>query len=220
MDETNEETLSKTLNRATPINMDKTNDETLSKKLNKTKQNEETLSKLHSPKKVENKHEETIIKRFSRAIWALSMTIFLILRHIYLSFIKLFVGTKVDKVKGKTWLITGAAGGLGKAFCQSLARRGVGRLILWDVNKSVLEDFASELKKKYEDCVVEIKEVDVGNAEEVKKATREANSRGPVHVVVNNAGVACISPVLKMSEEEIEKIYRVNTLAHFWVSFL
>jgi NAD(P)-dependent dehydrogenase (short-subunit alcohol dehydrogenase family) len=43
-----------------------------------------------------------------------------------------------------------------------------------------------------------------------------AAALGPVHVLVNNAGIVSGKRLLDLSPEDIERTFRVNTLAHFW----
>jgi len=42
---------------------------------------------------------------------------------------------------------------------------------------------------------------------------------GPVDILVNNAGILTGRKFLKLKEVEIERSFRINALAHFWVSF-
>ena len=53
---------------------------------------------------------------------------------------------KRKSVKGKLVVITGGAGGLGKAIAESFAKRGA-RLALWDINEEGLRKTAEEIAR-------------------------------------------------------------------------
>lgn len=42
---------------------------------------------------------------------------------------------------------------------------------------------------------------------------------GHVDILVNNAGILSGKKILNLKDVEIERTMRVNTMAHFWVSF-
>ena len=43
---------------------------------------------------------------------------------------------------------------------------------------------------------------------------------GHVDILVNNAGILSKGKILKKGDEEIERTVKINTLAHFWVSYI
>ena len=50
-------------------------------------------------------------------------------------------------------------------------------------------------------------------------AKRVKEEVGDVTILVNNAGIMPCHPLLRHNYQEIRKIYDINVLAHFWVSF-
>lgn len=50
-------------------------------------------------------------------------------------------------------------------------------------------------------------------------AARVKEEVGDVSILVNNAGIMPCHPLLQHNPQEIRKIYDINVLAHFWVSF-
>jgi NAD(P)-dependent dehydrogenase (short-subunit alcohol dehydrogenase family) len=42
---------------------------------------------------------------------------------------------------------------------------------------------------------------------------------GEISILVNNAGIMPCHPLLQHNHQEIRKIFEINILAHFWVSF-
>lgn len=43
---------------------------------------------------------------------------------------------------------------------------------------------------------------------------------GHVDILVNNAGIMSGKKILNLKDEEIERTMKINTLAHFWVSYI
>ncbi|XP_026528391.1 estradiol 17-beta-dehydrogenase 11-like, partial [Notechis scutatus] len=119
-------------------------------------------------------------------------------------------------VAGEIVLITGAASGIGKLIAFEFAKQR-SRLVLWDINKSGIEETAEDCRKLgveaypyVVDC--SLKEDIYSVAEKVKKDV------GDITILVNNAGVATTADLLSTQDKQIQKIYDVNILAHFWVS--
>lgn len=40
---------------------------------------------------------------------------------------------------------------------------------------------------------------------------------GDVNILVNNAGIVSGKKLLELDDSEIERTFKVNTMAHFWV---
>lgn len=110
-------------------------------------------------------------------------------------------------VRGKRVLVTGASRGMGLLTAEALARLG-SEVVLWDLDASELTAAGRRIGPR-----ASWKVVDVGDRAAVAAAAAET---GPVHVLVNNAGVVAGKWLLDLSPEEIERTFRVNVLAHFW----
>ena len=104
-------------------------------------------------------------------------------------------------------LVTGACRGMGFLIARALAERGA-EVVLWDLDERELAAAASRIGPRASFDVV-----DVADRAAVFAA---AAALGPVHVLVNNAGVVAGKPLLDLTPEDIERTFRVNTLAHFW----
>lgn len=129
-------------------------------------------------------------------------------------------------------LITGAGSGLGRALSLEYAKLGA-QLVLWDVNLDGLEetkDLATAvcIKNNLEPKKVLVYQVDVSNKEQVKKFADivhqdlnkdEQNSSRKdkyVSILINNAGIYHGLLLQDLKDEQIERIFRINILAHFW----
>ncbi len=107
--------------------------------------------------------------------------------------------------------MTGAASGLGRRLALGSARRKAA-LVLWDLNREGVESVASEIEAH--GSRAEPAAVDVSKREEVYEAARRL--RGPVDVLINNAGVVSGKSLLEIPDERIERSFAVNALALFW----
>ncbi len=94
----------------------------------------------------------------------------------------------MDSLDGKTAVVTGAASGMGKAFCERFGRAGM-RIVAADIEEAALEAAVSELRVGG----AEVRGVrcDVAVADDHETLLREAlDGYGDVHVVCLNAGVS------------------------------
>jgi len=109
---------------------------------------------------------------------------------------------------GKVAVITGAAGGLGKALAQRFAHAGM-KLVLADLDAAALESVRTELESAGAAAIAV--RTDVRNAGDVEAlAARTLEAYGAVHVVCNNAGVAAVGAVWESSAADWEWVLGVN----------
>ena len=92
----------------------------------------------------------------------------------------------MSKFAGSNVMITGAAQGMGKLFAQMAAERGAARLVLWDIQETILEATAEELRTLHAGIQVQCQVVDVSITDTLLKA---AQLTGPIDILVNNAGI-------------------------------
>lgn len=64
------------------------------------------------------------------------------------------------------------------------------------------------------DCTAVV--VDVADRRAVYRAAAAQQALAPVSILVNNAGVVSARGILELTDAQIERCLRVNTLAHFW----
>lgn len=106
------------------------------------------------------------------------------------------------QLTGATALLTGATGGLGRAIATALADRGA-TLVLSGRNAEALEQLAGELPGSGHLTVP----ADLAQAGAASKLVADA---GEVDVLVANAGLPGTGLVTDYSEEQIERLLRVN----------
>jgi NAD(P)-dependent dehydrogenase (short-subunit alcohol dehydrogenase family) len=100
-----------------------------------------------------------------------------------------FIGGRPLQLADKVAVVTGAAGGIGKASATLFAREGA-RVLCADLNKTAAEATASEINQAAGKNVAVAVEVNVANAEQVEGMIDSAEKHfGKVDVIFNNAGL-------------------------------
>lgn len=121
------------------------------------------------------------------------------------------------RFKDKVLVITGAAGGIGKAIAVRAAKEG-GKLVLADRKEEMSKETLREIKAITSD--VEFVIVDLKTAENCKKVIDAAIERfGTLDILINNAGVTGTpAPVHEMSEEMFRNVFDCNVMSAFHCS--
>lgn len=117
----------------------------------------------------------------------------------------------------KTVLITGASRGIGKACALRFARAGYFVFLNCSHSVKELENVQKQLLSDGYSCAAV--PGDVGNAADVAEIFREIGQLCPgVDVLVNNAGISHIGLLMDMTDEEWERVLRVNLSSVFYCS--
>lgn len=116
---------------------------------------------------------------------------------------------------GRTALVTGSSMGIGRALARGLAQAGA-RIVLNAREAGRLRAAADDLRG--EGAEVETLCFDVTDAEAVRRAvdTYEAE-RGPIHILVNNAGMQHRAPLEQFPVEAFDRLMRTNVYSAFHV---
>jgi NAD(P)-dependent dehydrogenase (short-subunit alcohol dehydrogenase family) len=116
------------------------------------------------------------------------------------------------RLDGKVALVTGGASGIGAATCRELARAGAA-VIVADLNMAAAEALAKELAN--ESKAARALEMDVTSAGSI--ATVAAGIER-LDILVNNAGIGLVGDIAATSEEDFERVMRVNVNSVFLVT--
>lgn len=122
-----------------------------------------------------------------------------------------------DRFKNKVMVVTGAAGGIGKAIALRAAKEGAS-LVLADIKEEMSKETLSEIKEITPN--VEFLILDLKTGENCKKVIDTAVTKfGGVDILINNAGVTGIpAPVHEMSEEMFRHVLDCNIMTAFHCS--
>jgi 3-oxoacyl-[acyl-carrier protein] reductase len=122
-------------------------------------------------------------------------------------------------IQGKTALITGASRGIGRAIALELAKHGAKRLLLVARDEHRLAMVASEVSALGAEAV--LLPLDLTQVVEVNVAIAQAwRSHGPVHLLVNCAGVAHQSSFLQARLPQVQEEIAVNLLGMYTITRL
>ena len=112
------------------------------------------------------------------------------------------------KLKGKVSLVTGGARGIGKEIALTLAKEG-SNVALWDINSELGKEVVEQIKKLGTNAL--FSRVDISNFEEVSNAVKAVVEEfGGIDILVNNAGITKDTFIIRMKEEDWDKVIAVN----------
>lgn len=114
---------------------------------------------------------------------------------------------------GRTVIVTGAGGGLGRAYALALAAEGANVLVN-DIRPEAAEAVAREIGAHGLDDHGDITTM-AGAAQIVEHAVQHF---GDVHAIVNNAGVVRDRMFASMTEEEWDLVIKVHLKGHFCIT--
>jgi short-subunit dehydrogenase len=141
--------------------------------------------------------------------------IFLILERFFNIAQRLFAGTKlkfsmIDFLNryGQWGLVAGAAEGLGAAYCEELASRGM-NVVMVDVQAEKLNLLADRLQKDYP---IEIRQVITDlSGEDAPEKCMEAIQGIECRLLIYNAAYSRVKPFLSAEKQELGLYLNVNT---------
>ncbi|NOW95111.1 bifunctional aldolase/short-chain dehydrogenase [Mucilaginibacter sp. SG564] len=125
---------------------------------------------------------------------------------------------KPKALSGKIALITGSAGGIGKAIAKKFVDEGA-VVILNDMNTERLEAAAEEFKKQYGKDSYTTAVLNVTKAEQINAALETAAlAFGGVDIVVNNAGLSISKSIADHTEQDWDLLYDVLVKGQFFIT--
>jgi NAD(P)-dependent dehydrogenase (short-subunit alcohol dehydrogenase family) len=117
---------------------------------------------------------------------------------------------------GKTALITGGAGGIGRATALLFASEGAAVGIV-DLNQEVGQELAREISNAGGRAIFE--RADVTRSADCRRVVeRIVQEFGGIHILFNNAGIVRRASILEISEEDWDRVMAVNVKSIFLMS--
>ncbi|ABA22576.1 Short-chain dehydrogenase/reductase SDR [Trichormus variabilis ATCC 29413] len=122
-------------------------------------------------------------------------------------------------IRGKVALVTGASRGIGRAIALELAQQGIHRLILVARDRQKLREVAQEVEAMGVQATTLA--IDLTQATEVNIAIAQLwRNYGPIHLLVNCAGVAYQSSFLQSKLPQVQEELSVNLLGMYTLTSL
>lgn len=110
-------------------------------------------------------------------------------------------------LKDRVAVVTGAAGGIGRAICERFVDEGV-KLVAADVNETSLNELAQSLRARGDILPLAF---DITRFEDVTTAVEKAARHfGKIDILVNNAGWDIAKPFLDSEPDLWDKIIAIN----------
>ena len=117
----------------------------------------------------------------------------------------------------KVVFVTGGSRGIGKAIALKYAQNGYNVIINYVSDKTNVEELQKEFTKLNEECLIE--KADVSKSEEVEKIVKKAIEKfNKIDVLVNNAGITRDGLLMRMKEEDFDKVIEINLKGTFLVT--
>ena len=125
---------------------------------------------------------------------------------------------KPKALSGRVALITGSAGGIGKAIAKKFVEEGA-VVVLNDMNAERLAGAGNEFKQKFGKDAYATTLLDVTSAEQIIDAFSAAIlAFGGVDLVVNNAGLSISKTIADHSEKDWDVLYDVLVKGQFMIT--
>ena len=117
----------------------------------------------------------------------------------------------------KVVLVTGGSRGIGKEVAEVYADNGYDVAINYVSDKTDIEGIKKEFEGKGVKCL--LVKGDVSKAEDVQNMVEEVISEfGKIDVLVNNAGITRDCLLMRMSEEDFDKVIEINLKGTYLVT--
>src|SRR5690606_30000917 len=117
-------------------------------------------------------------------------------------------------LEGKNAIITGASRGIGRGIAEVFARHGAN--VAFTYSSSV--DAANELEKELQNAGVKAKgyKSNAADFEEAQQLAVDVLAEfGSIDILVNNAGITKDNLLMRMSEEDFDKVIEINLKSIF-----
>ncbi|WP_183566552.1 bifunctional aldolase/short-chain dehydrogenase [Mucilaginibacter sp. SP1R1] len=125
---------------------------------------------------------------------------------------------KPKALSGKIALITGSAGGIGKAIAKKFVDEGA-VVILNDMNTERLDGAGEEFKKQYGKDSYTTAVLDVTNNQQISAALETAAlAFGGIDIVINNAGLSISKSIADHTDKDWDLLYDVLVKGQFFVT--
>ena len=125
---------------------------------------------------------------------------------------------KPKPLSGRIALITGSAGGIGKAIAKKFADEGA-CVMINDINTERMEGAMSEFQKQFGRDTAAATLLDVTSEQSIEQAFKNANlAFGGVDIIINNAGISISKSLTDHTIADWDNLYNILVKGQFMVS--
>jgi NAD(P)-dependent dehydrogenase (short-subunit alcohol dehydrogenase family) len=123
-----------------------------------------------------------------------------------------------DKLDGRVALITGGTRGIGAAISSSLASQGATVAAGFSGNLVRAEQFKEEFSARFH-TPVSVHQGNVASGDDCRRVVAEViDQHGRLDILVNNAGITIDKTILKLTDDDWQKVLSVNLSGAFYLS--
>jgi 2-keto-3-deoxy-L-fuconate dehydrogenase len=115
--------------------------------------------------------------------------------------------SKGFRLDGKLAVITGAASGIGRAVAREFAGSGACVRIV-DIDQTAAQALASEMVAAGGNAKAHLCDISLHDC--VKTVFNQILQEGPIHILVNNAGISHVGDLEATSEHDFDRVFCVN----------
>ncbi len=123
-----------------------------------------------------------------------------------------------DKLHGRVALVTGGTRGIGAAISSSLASQGATVAAGFSRNLQRAEEFKAQFSARFRTPVT-VHRGNVASGDDCRRVVAEViDQHGRLDILVNNAGITIDKTILKLTDDDWEKVLSVNLSGAFYLS--
>lgn len=117
--------------------------------------------------------------------------------------------TDDGRLAGQVAIVTGASRGLGRGIAERFAEEGAKVVVNYTANADLAAEVVREIEAAGGEAVAV--QADVSNSADVQRLVDETMARfGRIDILMNNAGVMFLKPMLEVTEDEWDQTIDVN----------
>lgn len=118
------------------------------------------------------------------------------------------------KLENKVAIITGSTKGIGYAIAEVYLKEGA-KVVVTGLKDEVPEALKT-LEEKYNSKNILGLELDVTSTESIKNVVNKTIEKfQKIDILINNAGITSAKPLIETTDEEMEKMFQINTFGVF-----
>ena len=118
------------------------------------------------------------------------------------------------KLENKVAIITGSTKGIGYAIAEAYLKEGA-KVVVTGLKDEVPEALKT-LEEKYNSKNILGLELDVTSTESIKNVVNKTIEKfQKIDILINNAGITSAKPLIETTDEEMEKMFQINTFGVF-----